>query len=419
MKIRKEGFMMLPYYRITSDCQAGLIEELEKLKIYDCHEHLPPEKARLKSAPDAFTIFSHYCQHDLYTAGMDLKTRDKVLWESADLDWKWREFKPYYEKCRDTAYFRAAHITLKHFYGADGLTDGNYREVSERIAAANTAGLYRRVLCDACGIICSLNCDGPLDDTDGGLLRQSVRAREITDRESLGRLLGTETAGAAMNDVDDALERFIADAANHGAFGVKYMPVFFRGASRADAATTLAQLCGNDGAVLPRSNPLNDYILTRQMRLAHEKGLVNAVHTGYWNDYRELSPANLLPVVMENRDIRFDVYHVGYPYVREAIMLGKVWPNVRLNMAWTYLISQSFAADALNEMIEMLPDNKILGFGGDYYVVEKVFGHLCMARETIAAVLAGKIARHEMTVERALRFAENMLYENPKAFYRL
>lgn len=33
---------MLPFYRVSSDCQAGLIEELEKLMIYDCHEHLPP-----------------------------------------------------------------------------------------------------------------------------------------------------------------------------------------------------------------------------------------------------------------------------------------------------------------------------------------------------------------------------------------
>ncbi len=411
---------MLPYYRVSSDCQAGLIEELEKLMIYDCHEHLPPEKARLQSAPDAFTIFSHYCQHDLYTAGMALETRDKVLWERADLDWKWREFKPYYQKCKDTAYFRAAHITLKRFYGADELTDENYRAVSERVAAANTEGLYRRVLRDACGIVCSLNCDGPLDDTDGGLLRQSVRAREVTSRKNLTALLGAEPDGTAtMDDVDAALERFIAEAAAGGAFGVKYMPVFFQNATRCEAAETLAQLCKDGGKTLPRSNPLNDYLLTRQMRLAHDRGLVNAVHTGYWNDYRELSPANLLPVIMQNRDIRFDVYHVGYPYVREAIMLGKVWPNVRLNMAWTYLISQSFAADALGEMLEMLPDNKILGFGGDYYVIEKVFGHLCMARETIASVLADKIARRELTAERALRIAEKMLCDNPKEFYRL
>lgn len=100
-------------------------------------------------------------------------------------------------------------------------------------------------------------------------------------------------------------------------------------------------------------------------------------------------------------------------------MLGKAWPNVRLNMAWTYIISQHFAYDALSEMVEMLPDNKIFGFGGDYYVIEKVFGHLCMARETIAAVLADKVARHELTAERALRMAEKMLYDNPKEFYGL
>ena len=410
---------MLPYYRITSARQARLIEEMEQMKIYDCHEHLPPEEQRLQGKPDAFTLFSHYCKLDLCNAGMDPAVLEKVLWEDCALDWKWQVFAPYYERCKHTPYFRAAHIALKHFYGEDELTKQNYRAVSERIAKANTKGLYARVLRDACGIICSLNCDGPLENTNGGLLHQCVRAREFANRQDVLSFLHLETAEqVTLEQLEDALASFVANAAKQGAYGVKFMPVPFLFPQRAEVEQVLRQIC-SEGKEQPRANPLNDYLMLCQMRLAQKHGLVNMIHTGYWNDYREMAPANLLPVIMQNPDMRFDVYHVGYPNVREAIMLGKAWPNVRLNMAWTYIISQHFAYDALSEMVEMLPDNKIFGFGGDYYVIEKVFGHLCMARETIAAVLADKIARHELTAERALRMAEKMLYDNPKEFYGL
>jgi predicted TIM-barrel fold metal-dependent hydrolase len=122
---------------------------------------------------------------------------------------------------------------------------------------------------------------------------------------------------------------------------------------------------------------------------------------------------------MRRRATRFDVYHAGYPYVREAIMLGKAQPNVWLNLCWTYIISRKFAGDALEEMLETLPLNKVLGFGGDYRVVEKVYGHLVMARETIARVLAKKVEDRDMTEARALEAARMMLRENPKELYRL
>jgi len=113
------------------------------------------------------------------------------------------------------------------------------------------------------------------------------------------------------------------------------------------------------------------------------------------------------------------VFHVGYPYVREAIMLGKSRGNVYLNMCWTYLISPHFAYDALVEMLEMVPGHKITGFGGDYFVVEKTYGHLVLAREVIARALATKITDGWFTFEQAITMAKKMLYDNPKALYHL
>ena len=67
-------------YRVSPDSmEMGIITELEKLRVYDCHEHLMPERERLEMKPDAFTMFSHYCQHDLYTGGLDKPIMEKIL----------------------------------------------------------------------------------------------------------------------------------------------------------------------------------------------------------------------------------------------------------------------------------------------------------------------------------------------------
>jgi len=412
-----KGVIVMSFYlESLNELEREILFELEKLHIYDCHEHLVPESERLSQEPDAFTLFSHYCQHDLYTAGMDKKTMAEILWKPGDIDRKWQRFEPFYNKMRHTSYCRAAHITMEKFYGEKELTRDNVHIVSKRIKQANTKGLYDRVLRDSCKIIASVNCDGPLEDTHSGRILQTVRAiDELCSREDIIKKLGDKTG--SLDDVLKAVQKYIGNAKTNNAVGVKFMAFPIDGATREDARATLDFLLSDKSLHLPRRNPLNEYILCCQMRMAHENELVCCMHTGYWNDYRELSPSNLLPFIMKNQDVKIDLYHVGYPYVREAIMLGKVWPNVRINMCWTYLISQIFAFEALDEMIEMLPDNKIFGFGGDYYVVEKVFGHLIMARETISRVLAKKVREKILTQERALEIGRKMLYDNPKEFY--
>ena len=118
--------------------------------------------------------------------------------------------------------------------------------------------------------------------------------------------------------------------------------------------------------------------------------------------------------------MRFDLYHLGYPWVQESLMLGKGFPNVWLNFCWTHIISQRFAMDALDEAIDLIPMNKLIGFGGDYYLpVEKVYGHLTMAREDIARVLAARIERGQFTEDQALGLAHKWLRDNPAELYRL
>ncbi|MGI6571640.1 MAG: hypothetical protein ACOX27_11560 [Caldicoprobacterales bacterium] len=74
----------------------------------------------------------------------------------------------------------------------------------------------------------------------------------------------------------------------------------------------------------------------------------------------------------------------------------------------------------MSEAIELVPSNKILAFGADYGLpVEKVYGHLIMARENIARAFSPKIESGQMSIKQAVTVIRKWLRDNPKELYRL
>ena len=63
--------------------------------------------------------------------------------------------------------------------------------------------------------------------------------------------------------------------------------------------------------------------MNNAIKSAIEEGFVIAVHTGYWGDFRELSPLNIIQLIKRNPEGIFDLYHLGYPWIRESINIAK------------------------------------------------------------------------------------------------
>jgi hypothetical protein len=74
----------------------------------------------------------------------------------------------------------------------------------------------------------------------------------------------------------------------------------------------------------------------------------------------------------------------------------------------------------MDEILDLVPTNKIIAFGGDYNKpVEKIYGHLVMARENISQVLGDRVKDGLMTEDEAIEIAKQWFYENPKELYQL
>jgi len=74
----------------------------------------------------------------------------------------------------------------------------------------------------------------------------------------------------------------------------------------------------------------------------------------------------------------------------------------------------------MKEAIDMVPFNKIFAFGADYvFFIEKVYGHLQIARENIALALGDRVDRGLMDLDEAKAILKAWFYDNPKQFYNL
>ena len=404
-----------------------LIDHMQGLEIIDSHEHLHPESMRLDRQVDVLTLVSLYAWYDIMSAGLptdDISTAigaNYLLDTSVPLEERWDRVSPYLQQIKHGSYYRPTAIALKDIYGIDDLNESTYRRASELIASVNTKGLYRQILRDRCGIKTCLVQNGRIQDQDPPELFTPLFSWLLTYRfenttfiESLGKYNGVQ-----ITDLDTYFELFrkhLEDARKKGAVGYK-ISANKHVEPDMDAARTAfkALLKGEPAAPVLQSTTL-DFVL----RLAAEWDWPVAVHCGIWHDYRTVDPKNIIDTVIKHPKVRFDLYHLGMPFVRDCIFIAKNFPNAYLNLCWCYAISQEMTRRAINEILDTVPINKIFGFGADYiWAVENVYGHLVMARETIAEALSERIAGGRLNIDCAKHITNLWLHDNPARFYNL
>ena len=403
--------------------EQKLMAEMAQMEIIDCHEHLPPEQERTDSPQDIFTLFSNYTRCDLFCAGMDEKEYESLFNYDVPLEQRWKKVEPYWQAIRYGSYARAALLAAKLVYGFDDINEQTYQPLSEKIAAENTPGIYKRILCDRCRIRVALTqCDRT--DVQKPLV-PLMRGRQINQVRTHQQLekLADEIAQPVPKTLDEYVElakvcmqKWVAQ----GAVGIKLFSQYNRPADRRSAEQSLKRLL--DGEELQTDSrlfePLENFLMHWLIDLAVELDLVVAVHAGIWGDFRQLDPKYMFDLVAAHPHAKFDLYHLGMPFVRDAIVVGKNLSPVFLNLCWTPVISQEQSCSGIDELLDQVPVNKVLAFGGDYNrPVEKVVGHLHMARENFARVFGRRIDRGQMSFEQAMEILKLWFWDNPLKLY--
>jgi len=390
---------------------------------------------------------------DLIAAGLSQDGLATVKGDQATVEQKWRLLRDVWPLARQTAYGRVVQLSLEQFFGETDFADGGAERATDRLREQNVPGLYRRVFHDTCRIGAILTQRiGPLEDGEDELFTLVIRPsgmgwvdRTVVEAEQ-------QRTGGRITTLDDfhqSLRGLIVDQAAKGTVGIKVVDWDFE---LSEPATFDAAIAGYGvDAYPPLSRPTMPVaeaafkrimnarasgIVTQDHRvvcaatmhfiaeLAEELDLVVAVHSGAawdaWLDFRPYQPLHLVPLLQAHPGTRFDVYHAGLPWCRDMAKIAKIYPNAWVNLTWAHIVSPEMTVSFLDELLDMVPPNKVLGFGGDYgYSVENVYGHLVIARENIARVLARRVDKGLLAFDQAVAVAHGWLWENPIELYRL
>ena len=407
----RRAFLAMPL-AASATLRQSLLAGIERLPVVDTHEHFPSEAKRVKSTVDLFTLAGHYLINDAVSAGMspDAKT--------------WADIEPYWKYVRSTGYGQALAIAIRDIYGVAEISSANVEKINSAIRAANTPGVYRRILQDRCRIAFAVN-DAVVDPADHPLLVQSWRFDHYlspSDMSLVERLTDSEIGG--LDDLERVLATRFDYAVKHDMRAVKLALAYerdlhFDQVARSDAADAFNRYLNDHSKKPPRT--LVDYMVHAMLRLAQENNIPVQIHTGMLagngGELERTRPSLLTNLFRSYPRVRFNLFHAGYPYVDEFTALVKQWPNVYGDLCWTHIVSPSAARRVLADMLDSVPANKIMGFGGDYRYPELSYGHLVIARRNIASVLAERVADGLCSEDKALELARWMLHDNAAAMF--
>jgi hypothetical protein len=94
------------------------------------------------------------------------------------------------------------------------------------------------------------------------------------------------------------------------------------------------------------------------------------------------------------------------------IALAKHYSNAFVDLCWAWIISPTAGVRFVQEFLTAAPANKLLGFGGDYILIEPVVGHARIARRGLALALTGLVEDGWMNEAEAIAAAGRILRTN-------
>jgi predicted TIM-barrel fold metal-dependent hydrolase len=416
-----------------------LRDAVEQTPLIDTHEHLQEERERLALGDqlDFAYLFSAYLLADLVSAGMAQADADEMPASNLGQDEKWRRVAPFWEQTRRTGYGQAIAMTIREVYGVSELNAHTYRDVTAAMQACNRPGVHRWLVREKAGvqwcILHNLDSGSAVyrDDADTALLRQALAVnRFLEDPLPLDDFaartgLRADSWEAFQATLDWYFERYAREAVAIKNNCPYWRSLRFEDVPPGRAAAAFEKRYARNQSLEPEEvKALQDATFHHCIRRAAEHDLPVQIHTGYLAGNRNLEadrirPTDLTNLFVQYPHVRFDLFHIGYPYQGEVAALVKNYPNAYVDLCWAWIIDPYGTRHALQTFIGTVPANKIFGFGGDVIMADGVYGHARTARWGVAWALAEMIDESYLSEDDAVTVARMILHDNARAFFRL
>ncbi|WP_274652279.1 amidohydrolase family protein [Paenibacillus humicola] len=410
-------------------------EYINELRVIDGHEHLATPQIRKKENHDFFSLM-HYLDSDLVTAGME---RGALGRNAGSDEERASVFLKYWQRTGNTTYARMFRTAMRDLYGFDDWSVSGILAVNEKVkAATHNPDWYREVLSEKSGIDLAFTLI-QTTKLEYELFRPimfldftyKLRTRKDIHEVARSARTNVHTLAGYLDAVDALLHKFKQDGMVATKLGHAYWRTLASGKPTfQEAEAVFNRLLGltlEDGLSQQETVALQDYLIHFIIQRSIAYDLPIQIHTGHHetsvsgngNLIPNSDASKLLPLLAEYTDAKFVLLHCGFPYFEPYLSIAKNYPNVYTDFTWTYIISPTAGKQILHQMIEMVPETKIQGFGGDYNHIEGTYAHLKLARKIVADVLTEKVAEGAMTEKAAMTFADRIFRDNLIELYKL
>jgi glucuronate isomerase len=411
-----------------------ILDYINSLEIIDTHEHLIPFESQRERGDVISEFLTHYFSVDLVTSGLSLNQLDMVRGNEVSVMDKWNCIEKYWERSKFTGYGQALAIVARDIYGIDEINRCSIEELNRRYLETFHQQHYHKIIKEKSKIkVAILDRFGEIEcDKDYFIPVNFIRPM-VYPYNYQEMLILEKEAGISINTLDDYLracekrmDNFLKSSKILKCTLAYSRSLDFTRTEKYVAEKGFHKMINNkqtDHTVesfecdLDFSNYMFHYIIS----LAQERSMVMQIHTGiqegHGNILSNSHPGLLNHIFMDYPDMKFDLFHIGYPYQSELGVMCKMFKNVYIDMCWAHIVSPVASRNILSEWLEFLPYNKINGFGGDYCFIDGVYGHQYIARRNIAEVLSEKVERGLFSVSNACEIGKAILYDNPAELF--
>jgi len=433
--------------RCTIDDQKSttyqkILKFTDDIKVINTHEHQhKPEEYGLDTLNFYHLLHGAYLMQDIISAGaqrLDMEPLDTL-----DLNEQWELFGEYLKYTRSTSYYGHFVKGFQKLYDFNDLsfTEKNIPSLSAQIiknysnysawfdSAYHKAG-FELMFLDQYWNSFNLNIDknyyALVFHINQLVMQASNHPSSSEEIHSVYEKASEE--GFTINTFDDYLnycDHLFQKNVEHKAVCIKSSlaysrTLYYEEVSYEEAKKLFAK--SSENLSTKEAETIQNYLFHWIIKKSIEYDLPFQIHTGYLagdGNYLENSnPLKLNNLFIKYPEAKFVLFHGGYPWTSEFIAMGKMFPNVYLDLVWLPQISREKAVIALDEMLDCVPYNKFF-WGGDCAFIEESTGSLEFAKNVVAEVLSKRIERDLLTEDVAYDIVKRIFRENAIEVFKL
>jgi glucuronate isomerase len=433
--------------------EPTLAQRIERLigetPIVDPHTHLRCDQIH---APDLASLMSyHWVQTELLAVGMPRGDLDSGL----PIDERVRRAIPYLRRMRNTAMAWCLFRMFRDLYDFPDplLTETNYRDLIDRVAATGCDPAWPKRILDRCRIqrvVTSLGnrgadptqtpdfidfmldahylcCPGVATDLTPFFEGRTTKAEYY---EALCSLLEGERPDSA-----DRLERRLTDwltatVTDRVRFSNTFLPIEqrFQSPDRTDVNAILTRAARGGELTSEEIDVLVQFVTWTLLGWHHERRIAFQIAVGaeYFicdgksiPRFQDTWVSEMVPVLHHFGQARFDLMMASDVLSHEVAVVTRQFPNIYSSGYWWHSFFPVTIERTVALRMQVAPMTKFSGFLCDAYYVEWTYGKLQVVRKAMAQALTKMVEAGFFEEDQLPEILQQVLHDTPRDLYAL